>query len=303
MARKRRGRPASADPVKRTPRPSPTEAAWRRRGGPPLPRSGGGRPADCLSVQQRRRRRFGRKDAPCRQSPGAGNGLNTQFCPIPADSGPLRLNAVFWIGRDQSFLPMNEVANRLMGSRPSPSSLVRCLVRLGRPALPRRASRRPCPARAAASGPGRSTCWPTTALAARAATSPVSAASSSSSWRSGEPSGPPAVQGLNRHGGRVLPWVESRLRGEWAPPGAADGLGRRPKRPAAPSSARPFPWTPRRVAPFLPAHGPPCPGQRCFWLTWAGNRLGAGVHAPKRKTRPGLVRAKKPNGLSSSPKP
>ena len=97
---------------------------------------------------------------------------------------------------------------------------------------------------------------------------------------------------LERHGGRVLPRIESRLRGEWAPRRVADGLGHRPKRPAASSRARFFPWTPRRPAPLLPAHGPLCPGKRCFGLSRDGNRPGAGVHAHERKTETGFFSTK-----------
>ena len=107
---------------------------------------------------------------------------------------------------------------------------------------------------------------------------------------------------LERHGCRVLPRIESRLRGEWAPHRVADGLGHRPKRPAASSRTRSFPWTPRRVAPFLPAHGPLCSGKRCFGLSRDGNRPGAGVHAHERKTETRLFLDQKPHGLPSSPR-
>ena len=70
----------------------------------------------------------------------------------------------------------------------------------------------------------------------------------------------------------IQPACRPRLEPAWEPGSAADRiafagrmgaarsrwrLGAPPKHPATSPSARSFPWTPRRVAPFLPAHGPP----------------------------------------------
>ena len=66
-------------------------AAVARRIDPPLlSRSGGRRPADLLSTPRRKRRRMGKRAGHAGRPLSAGSVLETQFCPMPADSGQLQ---------------------------------------------------------------------------------------------------------------------------------------------------------------------------------------------------------------------
>ena len=237
---KRRGRPARAAPDPAEPRPLPAGTARRWRGGSPASLS-----------ERRRAARESLKHSATRASPLWLKGLKGLAMPaghrapktvwrhifapcrlIPAGSGPLQRNAAFWTGRDHSVPPDN-------GSLRSPHGLAPvagepCPLGAARP-FPKRERRALSRARMRCGLADQRGIFPVEP-AKRRTIQPACRPRLESAWRPG------SVTDRIAFAGRM---GATRSRGR---------LGHRPKRSVASPSARSFPWTHRRIAPFLPIY-------------------------------------------------